>query len=173
MDYKWYTIAVYSGSEAAVSAKVEKLLSEDSNIKEIFIPTKKAYKISKGKKVEVTQKLFPNYVFVNMICERATLDKIRELPRVMGFVGANPTKPDVVPEEDIIRMKNDSEKEVTPEEDRLEIGDTIRIKEGHFESFNGVVEGKDENKNVLKVSITIFGRSTMVEIEPSKVEKIV
>jgi transcriptional antiterminator NusG len=172
MDYKWYTVAVYSGSESKVGIEIDKLAKEDSNIREVFIPTKKTFKISKGKKVETTQKLFPNYIFVNMSQSREALDKIRVMPRVMGFVGSNPLSPEVVSDEEISRMKSDSEKEISLEEDRLEVGDAIRIKEGHFESFNGVVEGRDDVKNILKISITIFGRSTMIEIEPSKVEKI-
>jgi transcriptional antiterminator NusG len=172
MDYKWYTLAVYSGSEGKVCIEIDRLAVEDKNIKEVFFPTKKTFKIAKGKKVETTQKLFPNYIFVNMVNDRETLDKIRNMPRVMGFVGSNPLQPQIVPDEDINKMKNDSEKEASLEEDRLEIGDAIRIKEGHFESFNGTIEGKDENKNILKISITIFGRSTMIEIESSKVEKV-
>jgi transcriptional antiterminator NusG len=172
MDYKWYTIAVYSGSEGRISVELEKLAKENSDIKEVFIPTKKTFKISRGKRVESTQKLFPNYVFVNMSYNRGTIDIIRNMPRVMGFVGSDPLKPQTVSDEEINKMKKDSEKEVVMEEDRLEIGDLIRIKEGHFESFNGTIEGRDENKNILKISITIFGRSTMIEIEPSKVERI-
>jgi transcriptional antiterminator NusG len=172
MDYKWYTLAVYSGSEGKVAAEIDKLAKENSDIKEVFIPTKKTFKISRGKKVETTQKLFPNYIFVNMICKRDVLDNIRIVQRVMGFVGSDPLNPEAVADEEINRMKNVSQKEASMEEDRLDVGDTIRIKEGHFESFNGMVEGRDEAKNILKISITIFGRSTMIEIEPSKVEKI-
>jgi transcriptional antiterminator NusG len=172
MNYKWYTLAVYSGSESRVCTEIEKLSKENSNVKEVFIPTKKTFKIQKGKKVESTQKLFPNYIFVNMNYNRETLDSIRNMPRVMGFVGIDPLNPTMVPEEKIDEMKKNSEDMVVEEEDKLEIGDAIRIKEGHFESFNGVIEGRDENKNILKISITIFGRNTMIEIEPSKVEKV-
>jgi transcriptional antiterminator NusG len=172
MDYKWYAIAVYSGSEMMVVNEIEKILKVDSNIKEVFFPTKKVFKILKGKKTEAVKKLFPNYVFINMLYDRNTLDKVRNLPRIMGFVGSDQTNPQVVSESEIIKLKDDSEQAMVAEEDILEIGDTIRIKEGHFESFSGVIEGKDESKNLLKISITIFGRSTMIEIEPSKVEKI-
>ena len=172
MDNKWYTIAVYSGYETKVRDEIEKLMKVDSNIREVFIPTKKSFKIQKGKKVETTTKLFPNYVFVNMILNRTTLDEIRNMTRVMGFIGTNPLAPQSVSESEINKMKQESQKDVVLEEEKFEIGDTIRIKEGHFESFNGVIEGKDENKNILKIAITIFGRSTLIEIEPSKVEKI-
>jgi transcriptional antiterminator NusG len=172
MDYKWYAIAVYSGSEMTAVNEIKKILKTDDNIKEVFFPTKKVFKISKGKKIEAVKKLFPNYVFVNMSYSRDTINKIRSLPRIMGFIGSDQTNPQVVSEDEIVKLKNDSEQAMVAEDDVLEVGDTIRIKEGHFESFSGVIEGKDEGKNLLKISITIFGRSTMIEIEPSKVEKI-
>ncbi|MDR2760326.1 MAG: hypothetical protein LBB09_00565 [Rickettsiales bacterium] len=172
MDYKWYALAVYSGSESRVFTEIEKLSKENSGVGGAFIPTKKTFKIQRGKKVESAQKLFPNYIFVNMKCNRDTLDGIRNMPRVMGFVGIDPLNPTPVPEEKINEMKRDSESVAVMEEDRLEVGDPIRIKEGHFESFNGIIEGKDEHKNILKISISIFGRNTLIEIEPSKVEKI-
>lgn len=171
MDFKWYTLATYSGSEMKVSGDINKMAETNSNIKEAFVPVKKVFKISKGKKVESSQKIFPNYVFVNMIANRVTIDEIRTMPRVMGFLG-NPLKPESVSEEKIKNLKQESEKDLVLEEDTFEVGCKVRINDGHFESFTGVVEGKDEVKNILKISISIFGRSTIIELEPSKVEKI-
>jgi len=172
MDFKWYTVAVYSGYENKICADIDKMKESDHNIVETFLPTKKVFKISKGKKVEATEKMFPNYVFVKMNYDRLTLDKIRTMPRVMGFVGTNPVSPQTVSESEIAKMRSDSEVSAVAEEDKLVIGDTVRIKEGHFESFNGVIEAIDVEKNILKIVITIFGRNTIVEIDPSKVEKI-
>lgn len=172
MEYKWYTLAVYSGSELKVANEIEKIAKTNDKIKEVFVPIKKVIKTEKGKNTEVLQKLFSNYIFINMIFNRSILDELRAIPKVMGFVGGNPLNPQTVSLVEIERMKKESEKEVILENYKLEIGDQIRIKEGHFESFNGTVEGKDDIKNILKVSIIIFGRTTSIEIEASKVEKI-
>ena len=172
MDFKWYTLATYSGYESKVSGDINKIAETDDYIREAFVPVKKVYKMSKGKKVESTQKVFPNYIFVNMVANRATVDKLRSMPRVMGFLGGNPLRPDVVPDEKINKLKRDAEQELTVEEDSFEVGDSVRINDGHFESFTGIIEGKDESKNILRVSISIFGRNTIIELNPSKVEKI-
>ncbi len=172
MDFKWYTIAAYSGSESKVADDINKLALTNSNIKEAFVPTKRVFKVLKGKKVEADQKVFPNYVFVNIIANRATLDILRTLPKVMGFLGSNPLRPESVPNAKIDKMKKEAQVSVVAEEDKFEIGDTVKIKEGHFESFTGVVDGKDESKNILKIAISIFGRNTIIDIDSSKVEKV-
>lgn len=172
MDFKWYTLAVYSGSEIKVVDDINKLAVANENIKEAFVPIKKVLKLSKGKKVEATQKVFPNYIFVNMMANRFTIDELRSMPKVMGFLGTNPLRPESVSEAKINKMKQESEQNIVVEEDKFEIGDTVKIKEGHFESFSGVIEGKDESKNLLKIAISIFGRSTIIDIDSSKVEKV-
>ena len=171
MDFKWYTLAVYSGSEIKVAKDINDMVGEDDNIREAFVPMKKVFKILKGKKVEASQKVFPNYIFINMHSNRATIDKIRTLPRVMGFLG-NPLNPESVSDEKINKMKQDAEQDLVIEDDKFEVGETVRIKDGHFESFTGTIEGKDDTKNILKISISIFGRTTIIDIDASKVEKI-
>jgi transcriptional antiterminator NusG len=89
----------------------------------------------------------------------------------MGFLGKQ-MRPESVPVEKIEKMKQESMQDIVPEESKFEVGDAVRIKEGHFESFSGTVEGKDESKGLLKISISIFGRSTIMDIDASKVEKI-
>ena len=121
MDFKWYTLATYSGSENKVCEEINKLAKENENIKEAFIPTKKIYKVVKGKKVEASQKVFPNYIFVNMIANRATVDILRTMPKVMGFLGGNPIKPESVNEAKIQKLKQESERELSPEDDVFEI----------------------------------------------------
>ncbi len=172
MDFKWYTLATYSGSENKVCEEINKLAKENENIKEAFIPTKKVYKVVRGKKVEASQKVFPNYIFINMIANRATVDILRTMPKVMGFLGGNPIKPESVDDTRIQKLKQESEKELSPEDDIFEVGEMVKINEGHFESFTGVIESKDDIKNTLKISISIFGRSTTIDIDASKVEKV-
>ena len=172
MEYKWYTLAVYSGSEVSVSNEINKMAAVNKDIHEAFVPMKKVIKISRNKKVEADQKVFPNYIFVNMIANFSTINEIRAMPRVMGFLGANPAKPESVAVEKIEKMKKEAAQGIVDESDRFEIGDTVRIKEGHFESFNGVVDGKDETKGILKIAISIFNRSTIIDIDATKVEKV-
>ncbi|MDR2778452.1 MAG: hypothetical protein LBB13_03040 [Rickettsiales bacterium] len=171
MDYKWYTLATYSGSEIKVSEEINRMAAVDGSIREAFVPMKKVFEIRRNKKVEVDQKVFQNYVFINMTSDLDTINKIRSIPRVIGFLGKT-AKPESVSPEKIEKMKREAAQCVTAEEDKFEIGDSVRIKEGHFESFNGIVEGKDESKNLLKIAISIFGRSTIIDIDSSKVEKV-
>ncbi|MDR1494969.1 MAG: hypothetical protein LBI29_02955 [Rickettsiales bacterium] len=171
MDYKWYTLAAYSGSEIKVGEEINRMAVVDENIKEAFVPMKKVIKILRNKKVEASQKVFSNYIFINMRADVDTINKIRSMPRVMGFLGKT-LHPESVSPEKIEKMKLEAMQDIVSEESKFEIGDSVRIKEGHFESFNGVVEGKDESKGLLKISISIFGRSTIMDIDALKVEKI-
>jgi transcriptional antiterminator NusG len=172
MEGKWYTLAVYSGSEVKIGEEINRRIALNSNIKEVFVPLREVTKISRNKKVGAYQKVFPNYVFVRMMDELDTFNEIRNIPRVMGFLGGNPQRPESVPADRIEKVKQDIQLGDVAEEERFEIGEAVRIKEGHFESFNGIVEGKDEVKGVLKIAISIFGRSTVIDIGTSKVEKI-
>ncbi|MDR3078438.1 MAG: hypothetical protein LBU15_00140 [Rickettsiales bacterium] len=171
MDYKWYAVTAYSGSEIKVGEEINRMAAVDENIKEAFVPMKKIIKTLRNKKVEASQKVFPNYIFVNMRATADALEKIRTMPRVMGFLG-KPMHPESVSPEKIEKMKQEAMQDIVSEESKFEIGDAVRIREGHFESFNGVVEGKDESKGLLKISISIFGRSTIMDIDASKVEKV-
>lgn len=171
MDFKWYTLATYSGNEIKICEEINKLAKNNENIKEAFIPMKKVFKVVRGKKIEATQKVFSNYIFINMIANRETVDCLRSMPRVMGFLG-NSLKPESVSDDKIKQLKQECEKNLVIEEDKFEVGEMVKIKDGHFESFTGVIEGKDEAKNILKISISIFGRSTIIDIDSSKVEKI-
>jgi transcriptional antiterminator NusG len=171
MEYRWYTLAAYSGSETGVGEEINKMAATDENIKEAFVPMKKIIKTLRNKKVEASQKVFSNYIFVHMKPDLDTINKIRSMPRVMGFLG-KPLHPESIPAEKIEKMKREAMQDIVPEESKFELGDSVRIKEGHFESFSGTVEGKDEAKSLLKISISIFGRSTIIDIDASKVEKI-
>lgn len=171
-EFKWYTLTAYSGSESKVANDINKLALTNEDIREAFIPTRKTIKISRGKKVESDQKVFANYIFVNMIASRATIDKLRSMPKVVGFLGSNPLNPESISDAKIEKMKQESNRDTVAEEEKFEIGDTVKIKEGHFESFTGTVEGKDEAKGLLKIAISIFGRSTMVDISTDNVDKV-
>ncbi len=172
MAKKWYIVNVVAGQENKICDEINKLAAESDFIEKAFIPVKKVFKHVRGKKVEVAQKLFPNYVFVNMEMNNASYGIIRNIPKVLGFLGSK-LKPEEVSDEKISKLleRIDEENNVS-EKDIYEIGDTVKVIEGPFESFTGTVESKDSEKNILKISISIFGRPTIIDIEAKRVEKI-
>ena len=170
MDFKWYIVNVVSGQENKIAAEINRIAAANDDIKEAFIPVKKAVKYVRGKKVDDLQKLFPSYVFVNANLNPSSKEVIRGIPKVLGFLGTK-TKPEVVPEEKIKKLMEKVEEKI--EDDKVfEIGENVKITEGPFESFTGSVESKDEEKKMLKISVSIFGRPTLVDIGFAKVEKL-
>ena len=172
MTTKWYIVNVVAGQEAKICDEINLLAKGNTFVKEAFIPTKKIMKHVRGKKVESTQKLFPNYVFVNMEMNNENYATIRSIPKVLGFLGSR-TKPEEVSDAKIEKLKNRIDEENSSlGEDNYEIGDTVKVIDGSFASFTGTVESKDSEKNVLKISISIFGRPTIIDIETNRVEKV-
>lgn len=172
MTSKWYIVNVVAGQENRICDDINRLALENKEIKEAFIPVKKIFKHVRGKKVEALQKLFPNYVFVNMEMSNNNYGIIRSIPKVLGFLGSK-LKPEEVPDSKIEKLLNRiNEENNMTEEDIYEIGDTVKVTEGPFESFTGTVESKDHEKNILKISISIFGRPTIIDIESRRVEKV-
>jgi len=172
IDYKWYIVNAVSGCENSVCKEINKLASVNEDIKEAFVPVKRVFKIVRGKKVEAEQKLYPAYVFVNMKCNNTVLGVIRSIPKVLGFLGGSKFKPDTVSEAEVERIRNRMMSEASLEEEAFDIGDKVKIVDGPFDTFVGTVDGFDKEKNILKVSILIFGRTTLVDIDKSKVEKV-
>ncbi|MDD2840020.1 MAG: transcription termination/antitermination protein NusG [Rickettsiales bacterium] len=172
MAKKWYIVNVVAGQENKICDEINKIATENDFVERAFIPVKKIFKHVRGKKVEVVQKLFPNYVFVNMEMSNANYGVIRNIPKVLGFLGSK-LKPEEVSDEKISKlMERIDEENNLSEEDIYEIGETVKVIEGPFESFTGTVESKDSEKNILKISISIFGRPTVIDIEAKRVEKI-
>ena len=169
---KWYIINVVAGQENKICDDINNIAKTNENIKEAFIPTKKVFKHVRGKKVESAQKLFPNYVFVNMNMDKDSYGAIRSIPKVLNFLGSK-DKPEEVSDAKMEKLMNKiTEENKWSEENVFEIGETVKVIEGPFESFTGTVESKDADKNVLRISISIFGRSTIIDIEANRVEKI-
>lgn len=169
---KWYIINVVAGQENKICDDINNIAKQNENIKEAFIPTKKIFKHVRGKKVESTQKLFSNYVFVNMEMNKDSYGIIRGIPKVLGFLGSK-IKPEEVSDAKMEKLMNKiTEENNLSEENIFEIGELVKVIEGPFESFTGTVESKDSDKNILRISISIFGRPTIIDIEANRVEKI-
>ena len=172
MANKWYIVNVVAGQENKICDEINAIAKENDFIKEAFIPTKKIFKHVRGKKVDAMQKLFPNYVFVNMEMNNDSYAVIRNISKVLGFLGSK-LKPEEVSDSKIENLKNRiNEENNLMEENIYEVGDAVKVTEGPFESFTGTVESKDSEKNILKISISIFGRPTIIDIEANRVEKI-
>lgn len=169
---KWYIVNVVAGQENKICDDINAIAKQNEYIKEAFIPTKKVFKHVRGKKVESAQKLFPNYVFVNMDMNKDSYAVIRNISKVLGFLGSK-TKPEEVSDAKMEKLMNKiTEENNMSEENSFEIGETVKVIEGPFESFTGVVESKDPDKKILRISISIFGRPTIIDIEANRVEKI-
>ena len=174
-NFKWYILNVMAGQENKIASEIKTLILKGSisnNVSEVIVPTKQMIKIKKGQKVQEMQKLFPGYVFVFANLSSDAYNTINSIPKVMGFLGSknNPKPVDDTKMLDILKLT--SEQEVDTKNVFFEIGENVNITEGPFESFSGVVEDFDAEKQKLKISVLIFGRATSVELNINQVEKI-
>lgn len=176
MAKRWYVVHAYSGFEARVKKSLEervKLMQLEEKFGEILVPTEEVVEIRSGQKRKSERKFFPGYVLVHMEMDEATWHLVRHTPRVLGFIGGTQEKPapitDKEAEEILQRIQEGTDK---PRPKVLfEPGEVIRVTEGPFADFNGVVEEVNYEKNRLRVAVLIFGRSTPVDLDFSQVEK--
>ena len=172
---KWYILNVMAGQENKVAADIQSLMLRSElakYINEVLVPTKPMIKIKKGQKVQEAQKLFPGYVFIDANMAGDAYNLINSVPKVMGFLGSK-NNPQPVAKEKMDEIISLSSSEATESKDIIfEIGETLSIIEGPFESFSGVVEDFDAEKQKVKISVSIFGRATSVELDINQVEKI-
>ncbi|PJE79775.1 Transcription termination/antitermination protein NusG [invertebrate metagenome] len=176
MAKRWYVVHAYSGYEKRVVRSlqegIERTGMEDS-FGEILVPTEEVVEIKNGQKRKSERKFFPGYVLVQMELNDDTWHLIKDTPRVMGFIGGTADKPAPITEKEadaILQRIHEGVDKPRPKT-LFEPGEVVRVNEGPFADFNGVVESVDYEKSRLRVSVMIFGRSTPVEIEFSKVEK--
>jgi len=175
---KWYALQVYSGSELSVKRAIENLKSElklDDKIGEVIVPTEQVIEVKNGKKKIYERSIYPGYVFLEIKgdLDTALWHKIQSLPKVGRFIGES-KKPTPLKKEDIDLILQKANQKAAPKPKvSFEEGETVRINEGPFANFTGEVEDFDYDKGMLKLNVTIFGRSTPVEIHYTKVEKIV
>ena len=174
---KWYVVNTYSGHENKVRTTLERRIESmglNRHFGEISIPTENVIEIKDGKKVPTVQRQFPGYVLVKMDLDDETWHLVRDTPKVTGFLGAR-NKPQPIPEAEAMRMVQQlTESAEKPKRPAVlfEIGEQVRVADGPFASFNGLVEEVDEERARLKVAVSIFGRATPVELEYAQVEKL-
>lgn len=176
MAKKWYVIHTQTGSEEKVKSSIEKL-AELNNMKDlisqILIPTEQVSEVKEGKKKISQRKFFPGYILVEMELTDETWYLIKNTSSVTGFIGAK-SKPASLKEEEVQAiLKQSEERKVKPAPKVIfEKGESVRVTDGPFTNFNGIIEEVNPDKGKLKVSVTIFGRSTPVELEYWQVEKV-
>lgn len=177
MAKRWYVVHAYSGYEKQVMRSLQervKLAGMEDAFGEIIVPTEEVVEMRSGQKRKSERKFFPGYVFVQMEMSEAAWHLIKATPRVLGFIGGTADKPAPITEREadaMLRRIADSDEKPRPRT-LFEPGETVRVVDGPFADFNGVVEEINYEKSRLQVAVTIFGRSTPVELEFSQVEKV-
>ncbi|WP_417321235.1 transcription termination/antitermination protein NusG [Emcibacter sp.] len=172
---KWYIIQAYSGFEKKVAQSVQDQAVQqglDALIEQVIVPTEEVVEVKRGQKVTSERKFFPGYVLAKMIMNDQTYHLIKNTPKVSGFLGAG-GKPSPITEKEAERILHQVEEGVERPRPSIsyEIGEEVKVIDGPFTSFTGIVEDVDEEKSRLKVSVSIFGRATPVELEYTQVEK--
>jgi len=176
MSKNWYIIHTLTGQEERVKAHIEKKFQQEKMqdyVSEVFIPKEKVSEVKDGKKKITERRFFPGYILVNLELNEKTWYIMKGIPGVTGFIGYGSGP--VAISEDKVKSILDKTKEKTDRPTpkvEFEIGEGIRIKDGPFTNFTGTIDEIDPNKGKLKASVSIFGRSTPVELEYWQVEKI-
>lgn len=175
MAARWYVLHVYSGFEnkvaEAIHEKARKKGVEDKVI-EIMVPTEEVVEVKRGQKVNAERKFFPGYVLAKLDMDDDIWHMVKDTPKVTGFLGAN-NKPAPISQKEadaLIKQIQEGVERPRPSVS-FDIGEEVKVADGPFASFSGIVEEVDEEKGKLKVSVSIFGRATPVELEYGQVEK--
>ena len=177
MAARWYVLHVYSGFEnkvaEAIKDKAQKL-GLDERVHEIMVPKEEIVEVKRGQKVNTDRKFFPGYVLAKLDMNDDVWHLIKNTPKVSGFLGTGGNKPVPITDKEAQRMLQQVQEGIERPRPSItyDIGEDVKVIDGPFASFNGVVEEVDEEKGKLKVSVSIFGRATPVELEYGQVEKV-
>jgi transcriptional antiterminator NusG len=176
MAKRWYVVHAYSGFEAQVKRSMEERIARagmEDYFGEILVPTEEVVEMRGGQQRKSERKFFPGYVLVNMELTDETWHLVKDVPKVMGFIGGTGDRPAPITEKEAQAILQRVQEGVDKPRPKVlfEPGEVVRVIDGPFNDFNGVVEEVDYEKSRLKVSVLIFGRSTPVDLEFSQVEK--
>ena len=171
----WYIVQTFSGFEQKVAESLKDIIKKkslDEKIEEVLVPMHEVTQVKKGKRVQRKKKYFPSYVLVRMELSKELYHMVKNINKVTGFLGSGGS-PVPVPEKEIDKIIGRIKEGSLVPEPKLsfDIGEQVKVCEGPFASFNGMVEEVDEEKSRLKVSVSIFGRPTPIDLEYNQVEK--
>ena len=176
MDLYWYIVHTYSGFEHKVKANLEgriKTLGQEKYFGRILVPTEQVIELKRGQKRTSSRKFYPGYIMVQMVLNQNTWHTVRDTAKVTGFVGGD-TRPSPVPDNEAERIIQQMEEGISKPKPKytFEEGDEVRVIDGPFNNFQGVVQEVNPEKEKLRVLISIFGRLTPVELDFIQVSKI-
>ena len=174
MAHNWYAIQTHSGSELTIKNALEQLSKDlqDGRIEQVLVPTEDLIEIKKGKKVIVEKPLYSAYVFARIHLDTALWHAIQSMPKVGRFIGES-KKPSPLSDKDINQiLEKVNNRAAAKPKISFDVGEMLRITDGSFANFNGIVESFDLNSGLLKLNVLIFGRNTPVEISYTSVERV-
>ena len=176
MSTRWYIVHAYSNFEKKVAESIREQAAQRNladKFEEVLVPTEQVIEVRRGRKINSERKFFPGYVLVKCDLTDQVYHLIKNTPKVTGFLGAD-NKPMPISEAEADRIKGQVAEGVERPKASIsfEIGETVRVADGPFASFNGIVQDVDEERSRLKVEVSIFGRATPVELEYDQVEKV-
>ncbi|MDP2370907.1 transcription termination/antitermination protein NusG [Rhodoferax sp.] len=175
-DLRWYVVHAYSGMEKAVERNILERINRagmQDKFGRILVPMEEVVEIKNGQKKTTERKFFPGYVLVEMIMDDDTWHLVKHTNKVTGFVGGAKNRPSPISEAEVMKIVNQMQEgtEKPRHKVEFEVGEYVRVKDGPFTDFNGSVEDVNYEKSKVRVSVTIFGRPTPVELEFSQIEK--
>jgi transcriptional antiterminator NusG len=175
-DMRWYVVHAYSGMEKAVERNIRERINRagmQDMFGEILVPTEEVVEIKNGQKRTSERRFYPGYVLVQMIMNDESWHLVKHTNKVTGFVGGARNRPAPISDEEVAKIMGQMEEGVEKPRHKVEfvVGEYVRVKDGPFTDFNGTVEEVNYEKSKVRVSVTIFGRATPVELEFSQVEK--
>ncbi len=175
-DLRWYVVHAYSGMEKAVERNIQERITRagmQGKFGRILVPMEEVVEVKNGQKKTTERKFFPGYVLVEMVMDDDTWHLIKHTNKVTGFVGGAKNRPAPISEAEVLKIVNQMQEGTDKPRHKVEfvVGEFVRVKEGPFTDFNGSVEDVNYEKSKVRVSVTIFGRSTPVELEFSQIEK--
>jgi len=175
-DMRWYVVHAYSGMEKAVERNIIERINRagmQDKFGRILVPMEEVVEVKSGQKRTTERKFFPGYVLVEMIMDDDTWHLVKHTNKVTGFVGGARNRPAPISEEEVMKIVNQMQEGSEKPRHKVEfvVGELVRVKDGPFTDFNGSVEEVNYEKSKMRVAVTIFGRSTPVELEFSQVEK--